>query len=49
MVRDEFKKIQREKVNMDQSSVKKGYIEKHKIIAKKQFETLIEKTKKAPI
>lgn len=36
-------------MNLDQSSVKKGFIEKQKIIAKKKFDTLIEKTRKIPI
>jgi hypothetical protein len=36
-------------VNLDQSSVKKGYIEKHKYIDKKKFETLVEKARKIPI
>jgi flagellar basal body rod protein FlgF len=49
LIHDEFKRKRREKVNLDQSSVKKGYIEKQKIIAKKKFETLIEKSRKIPI
>ena len=49
LIQHELKKKERERVNLDQSSIKKGHIEKHKIIAKKTFETLVEKTKKAPI
>ena len=49
LIQEELKKKRREKVNLDQSSVKKGYIEKQKIIAKKLFETLVEKSRKIPI
>ncbi len=49
LVREEAKRRQKEKVNLDQSAVKKGYIEKHKYIAKKKYETVVEKTKKIPI
>lgn len=41
LIQQELKKKQKEKVNLDQSAVKKGYIEKHKIIAKKKFDTLV--------
>lgn len=44
-----MKKRQKERVNLDQSSVKKGNIEKHKYIAKKTYETLVEKSKKKAI
>lgn len=37
MIQDEFKRRQKEKVNLDQSSVKKGHIEKTKYIEKKKF------------
>jgi hypothetical protein len=37
MIQTEYKRRQKEKVNLDQSAVKKGYIEKTKMIAKKQF------------
>ena len=49
MIKAEIKRKQKEKVNLDQSSIKKGYIEKFKIIAKKKYETYTEKAKKAPI
>jgi flagellar basal body rod protein FlgF len=49
LIQEELKKKRREKVNLDQSSVKKGYIEKQKIIAKKKVETLVEKARKIPI
>lgn len=49
LIREELKKKRREKVNLDQSSVKKGFIEKQKIIAKKKFDTLVEKARKIPI
>jgi hypothetical protein len=37
LIHEEIKKKRREKVNLDQSSVKKGFIEKQKIIKKKTF------------
>ena len=49
MIKAEIKKRQKEKVNLDQSSVKKGHIEKHKYIAKKTYETLVEKARKIPV
>ena len=49
LIQEELKKKRREKVNLDQSSVKKGYIEKQKIIAKKKIETLVEKGRKIAI
>ncbi len=49
LIQEELKKKRREKVNLDQSSVKKGFIEKQKIIAKKQFATVVEKARKIPI
>jgi len=49
MIKAEIKKRQKEKVNLDQSSVKKGHIEKHKYIAKKTYETVVEKARKIPI
>lgn len=49
LIQEEIKKKRREKVNLDQSAVKKGYIEKHKHIAKKKFETVVEKSRKAPV
>lgn len=49
LIKNEVRKRQREKVNMDQSSVKKGYIEKHRIIAKKQFQVVVEKARKIAV
>ena len=49
LVQEELRKKRREKVNLDQSAVKKGYIEKHKYIAKRKFETVVEKARKAPV
>jgi flagellar basal body rod protein FlgF len=49
LIQAEIKKKRREKVNLDQSSVKKGYIEKHKYIAKKKLETLVEKGRKIAV
>lgn len=49
MIQTEYRRRQKEKVNLDQSAVKKGYIEKTKIIAKKQFETKVEKARKIPV
>lgn len=49
LIRNELKKRHKAKVNLDQSAVKQGRIEKTKYIAKKIYETKVEKTKKAPI
>lgn len=49
LIHQELKKKQKEKINLDQSAIKKGYIEKHKIIAKKKYDTLVEKAKKLPV
>ena len=46
MLKKQLKKKKLEQINIDNSGVKKGYIEKTKIIEKKKFETIHEKARR---
>lgn len=49
MVKAELRRRQKDIINVDQSAIKKGFIEKTKIILKKRFETIVQPARKADV
>lgn len=49
LIKAHIKKKRSDQINLDQSSIKKGFIEKTKIIRKKQFEVVTQKARQIHI